>query len=311
MNRQTQWLFEAPFASNTTQYTTPYATPEYFSNSELTEGCQSQTSDCPPNGVASQTLSGYITHATKVPEGEKGKIRAVADNIVKNANQGSQSVRICIVGHADKDPRGENFERNISSQRAVEVMNELTNVINNPLILSKVNWKLVCAGKDNPIVPFSKPLAQRLRNRRVEIFIAASPPPKPRKEEPPQPRPEIRPLPPDEMRLCRNGKIYCATSDFIRSKSRFCNLSDSQREQAINIEFGLMKKAQILVLPDPNPKRGMELLQKMRRFAAERVDEFISTCFDIKGSKSVAPRRRTKPVVATRQNTRMNRTRYK
>lgn len=281
MNRQTQWLFEAPFASNLTQYTAPHTTPEYFSNSELTDGCRSRTSDCPPSGVAAETISGYITHDTKVPEGEKRKTRAIADRIVRNANQGSQSIKVCIVGHADKDPRGENFERNISSQRAVEAMNELTRVISNPSILSKVSWKLICAGKDNPVVSFNKPLVQRQRNRRVEIFLNASPPPPPpRKEEPPRRGPEIGPLPPGTppQLLCRGNRIFCKTMNFILSKGgRFRTLSPEAREQAIGIEHGLMVKH---TNPPPEltlPGMAEDLIrfrQDLRRQAEKNVDDF-------------------------------------
>jgi hypothetical protein len=177
MNKQRQWLFESPFVSSTTYYTNSYANREYYSNLELADECRTRTSDCPPSGVPVETVSGYITHATKVPEGEKKKIKAVADSIVRSVSLGSPSIRVCIVGHADQDWR-EN-EIDISSQRAVEVMNELTRAISNPSILSKINWKLVCAGKDNLLVPPNKPLAQRVRNRRVEIFVATTPPPPP------------------------------------------------------------------------------------------------------------------------------------
>jgi len=201
MKRQSQWLFEAPFAPNVTQYNKSYTNPKYYGDSELTDDCLNRTSDCPPNGTPTDTISDYITHATKVSAREKIKIRRIADNIIGIANQGSQSIKVCIVGHADKDPRGENFERNISSQRAVQVMNELTSAINNASILSKVSWKLVCAGKDNPVVPFNKPLAQRIRNRRVEIFLNASPPP-PRKEEPPTP------VPPEQKACDSEGRKF-------------------------------------------------------------------------------------------------------
>jgi hypothetical protein len=34
MSRQTEWLFEFPMAAETTQYASPYTSPEYFSNPE-------------------------------------------------------------------------------------------------------------------------------------------------------------------------------------------------------------------------------------------------------------------------------------
>jgi hypothetical protein len=34
MNRQSQWLFEAPFVSESDRYTNPYTNPDYYSNSE-------------------------------------------------------------------------------------------------------------------------------------------------------------------------------------------------------------------------------------------------------------------------------------
>lgn len=172
MRTQTKWLFEAPLALEAFSYL------EDNQNFELIENCRNRTSDCPPSGVKPIIISGYSTHNTKNPS-EKQGIKTAADIIVRSVNQGSQSIKVCIVGHADLDPRGEKFERDISRQRAVEAMTALTNAINNPSVVSKVNWKLICAGKDNPVVGFNKPLAQRVRNRRVEIFVTASSPPQP------------------------------------------------------------------------------------------------------------------------------------
>lgn len=179
MRTQTEWLFEAPLALEAVSYGNPYTYLEDNQNSELIEDCRNQTSDCPPSRVKPIIISGYSTHNTNNPS-EKLGIKTAADIIVRSANEGSQSIKVCIVGHADKDPRGEKFERDISRQRAVEAKNALTSAISNPSVLSKINWKLVCAGKDNPVVGFNKPLAQRVRNRRVEIFVASSPsPPRP------------------------------------------------------------------------------------------------------------------------------------
>ncbi len=49
MNRQSQWLFEAPFAPNLTQYHKLHTNPKYYGDSELTDDCLNRTSDCPPS----------------------------------------------------------------------------------------------------------------------------------------------------------------------------------------------------------------------------------------------------------------------
>ncbi len=159
-------------------------------------------------------------------------------------------------------------------------MNELTSAISNASILSKVSWKLVCAGKDNPVVPFNKPLAQRTRNRRVEIFLNASPPP-PRKEEPPRRGPEIGLLPPGtppQLR-CRGDRIFCDTMNFIlREGGRFRIINQKAREQAVNIEHALLVKH---TPPPPEltlPSTVEDLIrfrQDLRRQAENNVDDFV------------------------------------
>ncbi len=51
MNRQSQWLFEAPLISNSDLYTNPYSNLEYYSNSEWEAG-PVFPANCPPMAAA-------------------------------------------------------------------------------------------------------------------------------------------------------------------------------------------------------------------------------------------------------------------
>jgi hypothetical protein len=173
MSKQTQWLFEALVAPAKTYFANPYTNLEFYSDPEVGENCRIQTSDCPSSGASTIIVSGYLTHAVKVPAGEQRKIKTIADSI-RNIDSRSEQVKLYIVGHADKDPSGENYERDISRQRAEAVREALRLEINDETIWSKVKQqlRLFCARASNPIVSFKEPLARRARNRRVEIFLS-------------------------------------------------------------------------------------------------------------------------------------------
>jgi hypothetical protein len=171
MNKQNQWLFEASSVPATTLYSHSID-QDYYSSSEAREDCRNPTSDCPSPKTPALTVSGYSTHEVTVPGAEKRKIQAIA-NRIKNAASRTAPINICIVGHADKDPKGEGYERDTSRQRAEAVREAVRREINDETIWSKVTkqLRLFCAGASKPIVSFNQPLNQRARNRRVEIFV--------------------------------------------------------------------------------------------------------------------------------------------
>jgi hypothetical protein len=181
MNRQSQWLFERPSASEATYYTNPYTNPEYY-NPELE--FEYRQSYCPP-AQSSEIISGFGAYLSSIPVGEQGKIERSARNIVNSFLPGcrpDQLVRVCLIGHADKDiKRGIDFEAKISFERALEVDKALSKAIFRllksdpklrPVIpLFRYEVLRIGQGAGALVVQNPKNEQERKQNRRVQIVI--------------------------------------------------------------------------------------------------------------------------------------------
>ena len=83
MNRQSQWLFEAPFTSEATLYTNPYSNREWEAEWELQglspyalgEEEWEQEAGYPPRGqTIRETVSGFSRYSNAIPPQERAKI---------------------------------------------------------------------------------------------------------------------------------------------------------------------------------------------------------------------------------------------
>jgi hypothetical protein len=180
MNRQSQWLFEAPPVSEATYYTNPHANPEYYNPELEFEFSQSY---CPP-AQSSETISGFEAHKTSIPPGEQNKIYRIARNILGHFLPGCRPdriVRLCLIGHADKDlQRGRDFEARISIARVFEVDKALDKAIvhlfkSDPKFKAirgiEVDILRIARAAEGSIVQNPKNEQERKQNRRVEIFL--------------------------------------------------------------------------------------------------------------------------------------------
>jgi flagellar motor protein MotB len=171
MNRQSQWLFEAPASSEAA----PYTHLEYYSLPEEEAEWEQSPSSLSRGQTIRETVSGFSRYshsATLLPSQEQQKIDRVARLIIKRFNFGQRPIHIRLLGHADKDsPRRLPFEKKISSDRALEIQNTLIRAIDNPVITTQIIWERRAMGAIRPVVAKTVSEKERWRNRRVEILI--------------------------------------------------------------------------------------------------------------------------------------------
>lgn len=182
MNRQNQWLFEAPPALETTHFTNFNITPEYYDPELEFEFGQPVC----PTAQSSETISGFGPLQSSIPAGEQGKVDRIASNIVNSFFPNcrpNQHVRVCLIGHADKDPqRGRDFEAKISFARALEVDKALDKAIIRLIkgdppkfqpIAPLIGLEVLRIGQGADILIVQKPRneQERKHNRRVKIFL--------------------------------------------------------------------------------------------------------------------------------------------
>ncbi|GEM_PF-1675470 len=191
MNRQSQWLFEAPAETIAerkwespklhlpVQKSPLRSQPAFRPNRPIT--IKSET--LPPTSTR-ETVSRfprYSNSITSLPPQEQQKIDQLARLIVRSYSSGQQPIRtIRLMGHADKDtPRRPEFERKISGDRALQVKNALIKQINQSRISSGIRWEVVGVGASQLVVQTPRTEAERSRNRRVDIHLITAPSPTP------------------------------------------------------------------------------------------------------------------------------------
>lgn len=134
--------------------------------------CPSPTSWRVPSGFPP-----YKTDFASLPKLEQDKVKASADQLTQSYQRGCHPIReVTLVGHADRDAQpNPTADKRISGERATSVRQAMEKLINNPGIVSRVRWQIVAAGSDMLAVPKPQGEPDRLRNRRVEIFLGPVP----------------------------------------------------------------------------------------------------------------------------------------
>jgi outer membrane protein OmpA-like peptidoglycan-associated protein len=175
MNRQSPWLFEAPFTTPAwkVQQAHPYALGENGSGQFFRSIVSEST---PSEEVTREIISGFSRYQrtmNSIPSTERSKIDQLAHQILKSYNPGGSPIKVVrLVGHADKDiPRRPDFEKKISGDRALVVQNALISAINNSSISSQIRWQQLAEGANQPLVRNPLNEVDRKRNRRVELFL--------------------------------------------------------------------------------------------------------------------------------------------
>jgi len=128
-----------------------------------------------------ETLSGFGRYQTGVmalPLAEQQRLRRLARIIRASFRPGCQPIAsVQLVGHADRDlSRGPTFEKRISLERAKAVKGALRSFLKNPALSSRISWQVSGAGATQLLFPRPGNEAQRARNRRVEVIMAAKSP---------------------------------------------------------------------------------------------------------------------------------------
>ncbi len=187
MNKQTQWLFEAPSVSESALHTKQenYRLPEWEADREskevslyaLGEQEWEQSPSLSSRGqTIRETIGGFSRHSNAIPLQERAKIVRLAQMIVQS-HKSKQPIRtVRLVGHADRDvQRGAIFEKKISGDRAFATQQALMHAINNRTISSEINWQRVARGASQRIVKNPTTEQARSHNRRVGLFLATAP----------------------------------------------------------------------------------------------------------------------------------------
>lgn len=186
MNKQSQWLFEVPPTLEAKLQSNPYTNPEYFNPKwedewELQEAnsyglgeeeWEQSSSSSSGRQTIRETISGFSRYSNAIPPQERGKIARIAQMIVQSYRLRQPIRTVRLVGHADRDvQRGAGFEKKISGDRALTVQKALIVAIKDPSIVSQISWQRVSAAASRLIVKNPKTEGDRLRNRRVDIFL--------------------------------------------------------------------------------------------------------------------------------------------
>jgi V8-like Glu-specific endopeptidase len=198
MNKQNQWLFEAPVTSEAL-YTNPYNNPEWEAERELTESSPLNEEEwetvgrlkvprrsvpkrpgrvsrsCPPvQSTQPRIVDGwgqYKQRVQELPPSQQAILRKVGNEIRISYQPGCQPVRMVqIYGHADRDtPRNIQHEKQMSEERARMVTSWLKNYVGNN-IAGRITWDTKGFGATKLKAPPTVE-ANRRQNRRVEIYL--------------------------------------------------------------------------------------------------------------------------------------------
>lgn len=148
---------------------------------------QEQSSYLSPKKTIREIIYGFSRYQNSVKsltKSEQAKIEKIASIIVRSYQSGKQPIHtVRLIGHADKDtPRRSNFERKISGDRALEVQKVLISTINRlsrssnyQVLSSKITWRRISRGANEPVVQTPSTEVKRSRNRRVEIVLIRFP----------------------------------------------------------------------------------------------------------------------------------------
>ncbi|MCY7277494.1 MAG: hypothetical protein LH702_28105 [Phormidesmis sp. CAN_BIN44] len=163
MNKQSQWLFEAPFSAET----------QLFPLINSIHAQESEVSCLSPKPVKIERWGQY---SSAIPPGQEATINNLADLIVSSF---AQSIcppfrKVEIVGHADKDWQGEKKEMDVSFKRAMTVQQALTATVRKLWSNRKmgspprdgVEWRAFGKGAKNMIAP-----PYSVANRRVIVTL--------------------------------------------------------------------------------------------------------------------------------------------
>lgn len=188
MNKQSQWLFEAPPLQSTRHRMIP---SHHLRRQALYGAGMAPASICPPFG---QTLpwiimgwSQYRQRVEELPQSQQDVVRAIGDAIISSFRPKCSPVReVRIQGHADYDtPRNLDREQRMSKGRAQQVTNWLKNYVTSMVGAEKANQIVwvppVGFGAARLKAPPTKE-SNRSQNRRVEVFVTVSSPPPPDRE---------------------------------------------------------------------------------------------------------------------------------
>ena len=129
---------------------------------------------CP--GPVQETISGWGQYSDRLSLMHEGKINQLADLIVSSFAQSERAPfrMVSIVGHADKDRQGTQFEMDVSFKRAMTVQKALTDAVKKlwddrrmgPPPVGGVEWEADGAGAKDMIAPAYNPT-----NRRVVVTL--------------------------------------------------------------------------------------------------------------------------------------------
>jgi outer membrane protein OmpA-like peptidoglycan-associated protein len=179
MNNRDPWLFEVPPLDLTASTSSRGYRQCARAPAHEAEWNQTLELDAGQAGAA-QTVGGFPQYQNTIaalsPD-ERAKINLIARRIVGSFQAGRRPIRtVRLVGHADRDlRRGPAFERRISGERALAMLNGLIAAIKNPRIVGQITWQRIAAGATQLVVPNPRSEAERRRNRRVQIWLSPAP----------------------------------------------------------------------------------------------------------------------------------------
>jgi hypothetical protein len=132
MNKQNQWLFEAPFVLEREHYTNLYANSEYYSNSEWEAEWETPIPKPAKSCQEIWTVWGFSANSATLLPFQKRHIKDIAKhlfNLFKRDSKGKKSsieIQFSYEGHVDKNTDSANY-KDLDSDRASEVAYELNN----------------------------------------------------------------------------------------------------------------------------------------------------------------------------------------
>jgi outer membrane protein OmpA-like peptidoglycan-associated protein len=151
--------------------------------------CLSSLQDC-EGGENSTTIADYPRYGTEVsslPPFIQTELTAFAATLVAPA-LGGQKVDVMVIGHADFDTKGRDFEVEVSRERAASAERAVEAIFARLAAAlpseqrSLVHFAAIGVGTQRPVFPSPSNEEQRKANRRVELVTTSGPasPPDPR-----------------------------------------------------------------------------------------------------------------------------------
>jgi outer membrane protein OmpA-like peptidoglycan-associated protein len=127
-----------------------------------------------------ETVTGFPRYQNRIatlPAAEQATVKNLARVIIRSFRPGCQPIHtVRLLGHADKDLERERrepgFMLKISRERAAAVKEALVKLINNRAISARVRWQVYGAAANHMAVPNPRNERDRMRNRRVDLFVS-------------------------------------------------------------------------------------------------------------------------------------------